>query len=684
MNQVTDPFVQGALPVEPLLFRPQKPRKAPPLIGQVLVEIGELAPGDLVKAIALRAREDTLFGDILLANGMVSEAGLLRGLARQFGCDIADLEAEPPDIRLVETLRPETCLKLGLVPWKRIGAVTLIATCHPERFQEIKALLPSELGRLLMVVAPQSAIQRALLDCAGAQLTARAETRVDARDSCRNWSAPVMARLVIGVLVLGLAGLLAAPRATLLVLSGWAVLALVLNTALKAAAAWAVFRGARAPRLEFFSRRSRRAAAMKLPRISIMVPLFREREIAGRLVRRLSRLNYPRELLEICLVVEADDRLTQAALEAADLPAWMRQIRVPDAELKTKPRALNYALDFCKGSIIGVLDAEDAPEPDQLHKVARRFHDRGPKVACLQGVLDFYNARTNWLSRCFTIEYATWFRVVLPGLERLGFVIPLGGTTVYFRRRALEEIGGWDAHNVTEDADLGVRLARRGYRTELLPTLTEEEANCRIWPWVRQRSRWLKGYAITWAVHMRNPRRLWADLGPWRFFGVQLLFLGALSQFLLAPFLWSFWVVPFGVTHPLQAVISSTAFYLLAALFLLSEAVTIVVAIFALVPERHARLWLWVPALHLYFPLAAIAAYKGVWELMSKPFFWDKTPHGHSDPGLAIPARGSGDARASVMAGARAGIQASAPLGRALGRMAAISGLRTPRARPRR
>ena len=630
MNQLSDPAALTPLPPEPLLLRPRKRRARPPLIGQILVEMEELSPGDLVKAIALRAREDTLFGDILLANGMISEAGLFRGLASQFGCAVADLHADPPDVRLIEALRPETCLRLGLVPWKRVGASTLIATSRPEQFHEVQALLPDSLGHVLMVVAPESEVQSALLACAQHRLSARAETRVDAADSCRNWNAPAMARLALGLLMALLAGAFAAPGVTLLILIGWAILALTLNTVLKAAAAWVVFRAAHAPKLTFKSRRSRRHQPMKLPRISILVPLFREREIASRLIRRLNQLTYPRELLDICLVVEEGDRLTQMALQSANLPPWMRQIRVPEAELKTKPRALNYALDFCKGSIIGVYDAEDAPEPDQLFKVARRFHERAPQVACLQGVLDFYNSRTNWLSRCFTIEYATWFRVVLPGLERLGFVIPLGGTTVFFRRRALEEIGGWDAHNVTEDADLGVRLARRGYRTELLPTLTEEEANCRLWPWVRQRSRWLKGYAITWAVHMRNPRRLLRDLGLWRFCGVQVLFLGALSQFILAPFLWSFWVVPLGIAHPLQAAISPTAFFLLTGLFLISEATTLLVALFSLSPERHRGLWLWLPTLHLYFPLAAIAAYKGILELMSRPFYWDKTTHGHS------------------------------------------------------
>ncbi len=641
MNQLSTPPPSPPVGAAPLLLVPRRRRRRAPLLGQILVEMGALSPGDLIRAVAMRAREDTLFGEILLANGMIDEDALARGLARQFGCGLADLDAAPPDSRLLHAVGVANCLRLGILPLRRVGAATLVATCRPERFHLIRQMLPASFGPALMLVAPESRLQRVLLQQGEAALAARAEERVEAPESCRHWDSRAMARLVAAGLIALLAGAIAAPRATLLALFGWAILALLTNSILKAAAAIANIRATRRDGLLFVSRRNRKQKAMLLPKISILVPLYREREIAGRLVRRLGRLNYPRELLDICLVLESDDRVTREALQAARLPRWMRQVQVPAGRLKTKPRALNYALDFCKGSIIGVYDAEDAPEPDQLFRVVRRFHERGPEVACLQGVLDFYNSRSNWLSRCFTIEYATWFRVVLPGLERLGFVIPLGGTTLFFRRAALEEIGGWDAHNVTEDADLGIRLARRGYRTELLPTLTEEEANCRVWPWIRQRSRWLKGYAITWAVHMRRPARLWRDLGAWRFLGVQLLFLGALSQFLLAPLLWSFWTLPLGVSHPLAGVLSPTALYLLAALFFMSELVTLLVGWLALAPGRHRGLWIWLPSLHLYFPLATIAAYKGLWELIAKPFYWDKTEHGR--PGRIDPqARNAG------------------------------------------
>jgi len=223
------------------------------------------------------------------------------------------------------------------------------------------------------------------------------------------------------------------------------------------------------------------------------------------LIELLQALNYPRSHLEIILLSEQTDPQTRALLNKTPLPRWIKILNVPQGQVQTKPRAMNYALPFCQGDIIGIYDEEDAPEPDQLIKVAAQFAHAPQDVVCLQGRLDFYNTHSNWLGRCFTIEYATWFRVILPGLARLGGVIPLGGTTLFFRRSALDHLQGWDAHNVTEDADLGVRLSRHGWRCDILDSTTFEEANNRPLAWVKQRSRWLKGYAMTYFVHMRNP-----------------------------------------------------------------------------------------------------------------------------------------------------------------------------------
>ncbi len=561
--------------------------------------------------------------DRLLARGTLTEDALLDAAARHFGVRRADPCRPLPQGNLIDLLGVQDCLRHALVPWRRAGGVTVVVTARPEEFARLRPHLEARLGPVLMALAPAARVEEAILAARGPRLALAAESRVPAAESCRGWGGPEGLAWALFAAFVAAALLVAVPLQFGQALLALAFAALLLGAALKAAAAVAALRPLPAePDAPTMAR---------LPQVSVIVALYRESSIAPRLVRRLSRIDYPRELLDVVLAVEAEDRMTRAALAAADLPAWMRVVVVPAGRIKTKPRALNLALDHCRGTIIGIYDAEDAPEPDQIRKVVARFHRRGPEVACLQGMLDYYNPRTNWLSRCFTLEYATWFRMILPGIARLGLAVPLGGTTLFFRRAVLEELGGWDAHNVTEDADLGLRLARHGYRTEILHTTTHEEANCRPVAWIKQRSRWIKGYMMTWAVHMRNPRLLWRQIGPWRFFGVQVMFLGTILQFLLAPLLWSFWLVPLGVPHPLAESLGPAAFAGMAVVFLLTAALDVAVSILALRRSGHRLSPLWVFTLYAYFPLAAFAAYKALWEVATRPFYWDKTSHGIYD-----------------------------------------------------
>ncbi len=600
------------------------------LLGQILIDMGALSVEDLVCALEIQSQQAGFLGDVLLAHDMVSEAALTTALSRQFGTTLLTGSSPLPDPALMDRLGVQTCLTLHCLPWHRAGDVTVVACARPTEFERHRPRLEALFGTVAMVLISDSDLHDAILRTRRNRLKLWAETCVEESESCRE-----MQTRGFGLTVLIAAGLVAmaallAPIAILLSLTLMTAFVLVLTSALKLAAAFAVMR--RPPR-DAPARADDAASAFTLlrhrrPIVSIMVPLYNEPRVVPRLIHRLSRLTWPRELLDILLVVEEDDHATRAALAKADLPRWMRVIPVPDARLRTKPRALNYAMLFARGAIVGVYDAEDAPAPDQIHRVVRCFQQGPPQLACVQGVLDFYNARTNWLSRCFTIEYATWFRIILPGMQRLGLAVPLGGTTLFFRRDILESLGGWDAHNVTEDADLGIRLARHGYYTQLLDTVTQEEANCRAIPWVKQRSRWLKGYAVTWLVHMRAPRLLWRQLGPWRFFGVQLLFLGTLVQFMFAPLLWSFWLMFAGLGHPLQGSLGMAAMIGFTLVFLSAEAITLTLGYLALRARGHRSLRFWLPALHAYFPLAVLAVYKALWELMRAPFYWDKTAHG--------------------------------------------------------
>lgn len=608
-------------------------------LGQILLEDKAVDPGNLTKALVIRQRQSVALGDILLARGWVEEKALTRALSRQWRTNSIDLLALPPDPRLIDHLGAEACLTASLVPWRRIGGVTFIATSRPDQFKDRIADLPAKFGHAHMLLCSETALREAVLASRRTDLIRRAETRVPEQESCRKTNPQRNTRIAIALMAALLTGFMLFPLGLLAVLTAWAVLTLSATMSLKAAAFLVVLLDQRHNRasddMQVPIHPTPPEMTGPLPVISVMVPLFAEADIAERLIMRLSELTYPRELTDLILVVEEADTVTCAALTRTALPSWIRVVHVPTGPIQTKPRALNYALNFCRGDIIGVWDAEDRPEPDQLNKVARHLHFAPPEVACVQGILDYYNPRTNWLARCFTIEYASWFRANLLGVAKMGLVVPLGGTTLFFRRKALEAVGCWDAFNVTEDADLGVRLFRRGWRTEMIDTTTHEEANCHVKPWIKQRSRWLKGYAMTWAVHMRDPPALWRDLGAKRFCAFQIQFLGAISQYLLAPVLWSFWLLTLGLPHPLRESLGSIwagqAVPLLFGLFIGSELLTITVGLWAVRSSRHRHLMPWVPTLYFYFPLGCLAGWKAIYEAATKPFYWDKTAHGIYD-----------------------------------------------------
>ncbi|MFU8836357.1 glycosyltransferase [Roseovarius autotrophicus] len=594
-------------------------------VGRDLVRHGMLSRADAARAGLVKRQCDTSLDRILLAEGLAQEDDLLALHARRLASrrleDAAIASAEE-----IETgLDPRLLLKHGALVLRDEAGLPCIASDGADSLRVFRSLLPADLARARQVIASRAAVQARVASLHRDALRDMAATRTPEAESCRTWAARPgrRLRLTCAALLVVCTFCVLFPVAVFGVLAVWAGITLIVAAGLKVAAFVAAMAG----------RDTEPSAPVTapLPRVSILVPLFRETEIAHALVARLSRLTYPKCLLDVILVLEEEDHLTRDTLASIDLPPWVRPVVVPDGQPRTKPRAMNYALDFCQGEIIGIFDAEDAPDPDQITRVARRFQTAPRDVGCLQGVLDYYNPRQNWLARCFTIEYATWFRTIMHGMARLDLALPLGGTTLYMRRDVLESLGGWDAHNVTEDADLGFRLARHGWRTEMIDTVTEEEANCRPWAWVRQRSRWLKGYMTTWLVHMRAPRLLYAQLGPRRFWGFQAHFISALSQVLLAPVLWSFWLVLLGLPHPLGPFLPGALLAVVCGLFLTVEALTICIHAVTVSTPSHRHLLPWVPTMHFYAPLAAIAAYKAVHELVFRPFFWDKTAHGLSD-----------------------------------------------------
>lgn len=359
----------------------------------------------------------------------------------------------------------------------------------------------------------------------------------------------------------------------------------------------------------------------ELPPLTILVALYQEAaDVVAALIAALGRLDYPHDKLDVKLLLEADDDQTIDAVSLANPPARFEIIPIPPSAPRTKPKALNYGLAFARGEIIAVFDAEDRPSPEQPREAVSAFRSGERSLAVVQAPLLIHNGADGWLARQFEVEYAIHFHVWLPFLARLRLPLPLGGTSNYFHRNRLEAAGGWDAWNVTEDADLGLRLARFGLRTAMISSPTFEEAPPRFGDWLAQRTRWMKGHLQTWLVLMRKPFAAANEMGWASFASVQLTLGGSLlASIMHAPLI--LWLL-LGLFTPF---VSLQGWH--AALFTLGYGGVIAAALAA---ERKRAPLGALLSLPLYWPLLSVAMIRALWEIQSRPHFWAKTPHGLS------------------------------------------------------
>ena len=380
----------------------------------------------------------------------------------------------------------------------------------------------------------------------------------------------------------------------------------------------------------------------KHPVYSVLVALHRESDVVGDLVAALTALRWPRSRLDIKLVCEGDDASTLAAVSRAiaGKPEFSLVV-VPPSLPRTKPKALNFALPLASGDFLVIYDAEDRPDPGQLEAAWRAFRNGEEGLACLQAPLVVRNGRESWLAGHFTLEYAALFRGFLPWLASKRLPLPLGGTSNHFRKDALLAIGGWDSHNVTEDADLGMRLCRGGYRIDTIEAPTYEDAPERWRDWRNQRTRWMKGWLQTWLVHMRNPVQLARDLGLRGFLAFQLLFFGMIASSMVHPLFavflgYTVWTMENLGQADFLTEIMIAADLLMLALGYLAFAW---LAIGALERGERRSFLAHLLSLHVYWLLISLAAVRAVGQLVTSPHRWEKTPHGPSSRAHAAPVR---------------------------------------------
>ncbi|MFW0785939.1 glycosyltransferase [Gordonia sp. CPCC 206044] len=367
-----------------------------------------------------------------------------------------------------------------------------------------------------------------------------------------------------------------------------------------------------------------------LPPYTVLVPAYGEPEVVGDLIAAMESLEYPRDKLQVLLLLEEDDAPTIEAAREVEANDMVTVVLVPAAQPRTKPKACNYGLHFATGDIVTIYDAEDLPDPLQLRRAVAAFRSvDDDTVVCVQGKLNFHNPRDNVLTEWFTADYGIWFSYLLPGLMVSRAPIPLGGTSNHFLREVLDDIGAWDPFNVTEDADLGVRIAGRGYRTAVLDSLTLEEANVDPINWVRQRSRWYKGYMQTWLVHMRHPVDLWRILGPVAWYRFTVLIAGTPVIACMNMVFWLIMLVWIAAQPPIFADLFPGPIYYLSLISLIfGNGAAIYMNLIAIREDGRIKLMWSALIVPVYWVMMSVAAIKGMWQMLFNPSYWEKTFHG--------------------------------------------------------
>lgn len=613
------------------------------LLGQLLLDRGIITPEQLEHALSLQKDSGGLLGQILVAQGYINNLQqLYEVLADQLNISYASKELEALAVTAEWTLarhfQPEVLLKHLFFPIRREGENIIVLTCDP-RDPRVDRLVSEKIGttRVEKLLASERDISWLVEQCFKEKILGEAITglfyRVPEESAMRvfvPWQ--VMGGYVI--IAAYLYWLTVDPLGALVFLIGSLNVLFLASVVFKFILSLV---GARYELRGTVTEEDVRALENKgLPVYTVMVPVFREPEVMKTLVDALRNLDYPQDRLDVIFLFEEEDRETLQAAKDARPPANWRFIVVPKSFPQTKPKACNFGLALARGEYLTIYDAEDIPEPDQLKKAVAAFRKYPDSYICFQAALNFFNRDENFLTRMFTLEYSYWYDYILPGLDRLGLPIPLGGTSNHFRTEKLRELGGWDPFNVTEDADLGIRAYGRGYRVGVLNSTTYEEANNRVQNWIRQRSRWQKGYLQTFLVHNRRPFAFVRKVGLKGWLTLQVFIGGSVASNAVAPFFWLmffYWLVTRSVA--IEPLYPGPLLYIGLFNLLVGNFLAIYLNMLAVFKRRYYHLTPYALANPAYWVLHALAAWKAIWQLFTKPFYWEKTAHGLTKQGVS-------------------------------------------------
>jgi len=612
-------------------------------LGETLVAAGVITADQLEAGLAQQVMRGGQLGRNLILSGACTRLELYRALAQSWGTEFVDLLERPPRLELLDLVDPVDCLEELWIPWRESGNEITVATSRNPQdvLPQISEIFPGrsiqfvtttdwDVTQVLMLVRRQS------LAFIAAESLATANPEASAKIGIVPWQKVV---LVIGS-VLSVGALVVNPTGFIVGIGMGANLLFTIAVGFKVIAALVggVHRAEQitlARHFEDLTGNSRDVliAETELPMYTILVPVFHESNVVELIIENLGSLDYPETQLQVLILCEEEDKLTIAAVKNARPPEYVRLLVVPEGQPKTKPRACNFGLLFATGEFLVIFDAEDRPDPDQLRKAIVGFalldsmNNQIPTV-CVQAALNYFNWDENLLTRLFTIEYSSWFDGMLPGLELMRMPIPLGGTSNHFRTDALRTLGGWDPYNVTEDADLGMRASAAGFKVETLDSTTWEEACSKTTPWIRQRTRWIKGYMITGLVVMRHPVAFTRRAG-YRSLATMLgLIIGSPLMFLAYPLVWAMTLATYVGLSLTENTMSSWMEYFTVWNFLIGNLAMIAVGAVTGWRRQGWRLSLYAFLNPMYWFMHAFAAWRALFQLVRNPHVWEKTPHG--------------------------------------------------------
>lgn len=596
--------------------------KSPLRLGESLIQGSHITTEQLEEALSIQKISGARLGEILISLGHIHYLTLYQTIAELLDIPFINLREQPCDAELLETDIAQSFIDLRVLPWRKEQGKLLVAITEPE--SALQAKIESTFGdKVGFLLATPQDIHEQIALYANEQLNHDSVEKLWRNTPERSAKRLFLLRRKSSLLMPFIGALIFISilfEPTTLILLALINLVYLAAMLFKFQIFWGGYFYADKPNLELT------IPDAQLPIYTLFIPLFREpKKTIENLIHSLRGLHYPKNKLDIKLIVEASDAQTIAHIIAQKPERIFHIVRVPYSQPQTKPKACNYALQFAAGELATIYDAEDSPDPLQLKKAAQMFSNIGEKLGCVQARLNYYNRRDNLLTRLFSLEYAMWFDAMLHGLERLSMPMPLGGTSNHFRTRILKSIHAWDPFNVTEDADLGLRLAEAGYQTRILDSVTLEEAPNSFTNWIKQRTRWVKGYIQTFFVHIRHPKRSIKNMGLKGVIGF-VLFIGSASfAFIVTPFILLVTALVYVGYYDLPTWLT----YLL--LFNMTGGLLIhfIIAIAILWKHKWWDTLIAVPVFPFYWLLHTVASFRAVFQLIKgQTHLWEKTVHG--------------------------------------------------------